>query len=241
VSSFFNNPTGPGTQTGTDAAGAGHALEVQKDDLSKLKEKIEQALKQMPNFRELKDHVEMTLTSEGLRIELLETEAGIFFESGRPLPTASGADLLKRLAQELGQMKNQVLIEGHTDAKPFGGDGSYSNWELSSDRANAARRLMEAAGIRREQVGQVRGFADRQLRHPDDPESASNRRVSVIVQYLSPPAPPPGEKKAEEKKGEEKKGEEKKGEEKKPSAAEEKKAPPAPEKKAEEKPKAAVH
>ena len=197
ISSFFSGPTGPGTQMGTAAAGAGNAIQLPKDDMAKLREKMEQALKTMPNFREMKDHVEMTITVDGLRIELLETEAGMFFESGRPLPSASGAELLTRLAEELAKLPNHLLIEGHTDAKPFAAkDGYYSNWELSSDRANSARRLMEAHGIRAEQVAQVRGFADRQLRHPDDPNHASNRRISVIVQYLTaPPAPPkaPGE------------------------------------------------
>ena len=112
----------------------------------------------------------------------------MFFESGRPVPTESGGELLTRLAEELGKLPNNVLIEGHTDSKPFSGDGSYSNWELSADRANSARKIMEAHGLREGQVGQVRGYAARQLRHPEDPENASNRRISVIVQYL-PPGP----------------------------------------------------
>jgi chemotaxis protein MotB len=188
ISAFFNNPTGPGKQTGTAAAGVGHAIEVPKDDMNKLREKIQQALLTVPNFRNLKDHVEITITSDGLRIELLETEAGMFFESGRPLPTATGAELLARLAEELGKLPNHLLIEGHTDAQPFMGYDSYSNWELSTDRANAARRLMEGHGVRAEQVGQVRGFGDRQLRHPENPNAAANRRISVIVQYQTPPA-----------------------------------------------------
>jgi chemotaxis protein MotB len=196
ISAFFNNPSGPGKLTGTNAAGTGNAIEVPKEDMSKLREKIEQALKTVPNFRNMKDNVEITITSDGLRIELLETEAGMFFESGRPMPTETGAGLLTRLAQELGRMPNHLLIEGHTDARPFAGGGTYSNWELSSERANAARRLMESEGVRPEQVAQVRGFADRQLRHPEDPGHASNRRISVIVQYL---APPPGAAPAEEK------------------------------------------
>src|ERR1035437_9393214 len=189
IATFFNTATGPGTQTGTAVAGAGNSIQLTKDDMGKLKDKMEQALKTMPNFRAMKDHVEMTITSDGLRIELLETEAGMFFESGRPMPTASGAELLSSLADELGTLPNHLLIEGHTDAKPFvTAGGAYSNWELSTDRANAARRLMEAHGVRGDQVAQVRGFADRQLRHPNDPEGASNRRISVIVQYLTPPA-----------------------------------------------------
>jgi len=185
ISSFFNNPSGPGKLTGTAAAGAGHAIEIPKDDMNKLREKLEQALLTMPKFRNIRDHVEITVTSDGLRIELLETEAGMFFESGRAQPTETGSDLLARLAGELGQLPNTLMIEGHTDSKPFSNGGAYSNWELSVDRANAARRLMESKGIRPEQVAQVRGYADRQLRNPQTPESASNRRVSVIVQYMS--------------------------------------------------------
>src|ERR1035437_4205197 len=192
ISAFFYNPTGPGTQTGSASAGAGNSIQLTKEDMAKLKEKMEQALKTMPNFRDLKDHVEMTVTADGLRIELLETEAGMFFESGRPMPSATGAELLARLAEELGMLPNHLLIEGHSDAKPYvTAGGAYGNWELSTDRANAARRLMEGHGVRIDQVAQVRGFADRQLRHPQDPEAPSNRRISVIVQYLTPPPEPP--------------------------------------------------
>jgi chemotaxis protein MotB len=140
----------------------------------------------MPNFRQLKDHVEMTLTADGLRIELLESETGIFFDSGRPQPNPTGTELLTRLAGEVGQLPHGVLIEGHTDSQPFPGD-SYSNWELSTDRANAARRIMQANGLHEEQVVAVRGYADRQPRRPEDPTHASNRRISLIVQY-GPPA-----------------------------------------------------
>jgi chemotaxis protein MotB len=85
----------------------------------------------------------------------------------------------------LGELPNALLIEGHTDSKPYGSGSGYGNWELSADRANSARRLMEANGLRPNQVAQVRGFGDRQLRHPENPESAANRRISVIVQYLT--------------------------------------------------------
>lgn len=173
--------------TGTAAAGAGNSIQIPKEDMGKLREKIQQALMSLPDFRQLKDHVEITITSDGLRIELLETEAGMFFESGRPVATLSGSTLLQRLAEQLGQLPNNVLIEGHTDSKPYSGDGSYSNWELSADRANSARKFMEAHGLRSAQVAQVRGYADRQLRHPEDPENASNRRISVIVQYVNKP------------------------------------------------------
>jgi chemotaxis protein MotB len=185
VSSFFSNPSGPGKLTGTAAAGLGHGIEIPKTDMNKLREKIQQAMMKTPNFTRLKAHVEITITSDGLRIELLESETGVFFEQGKPVPSGSGADLLENLAEQLGQLPNDLLIEGHTDSKPFAGDAAYGNWELSTDRANSARRLMQAHGLRPNQVVQVRGFADRQLRHPEDPESPSNRRISVIVEYMA--------------------------------------------------------
>jgi chemotaxis protein MotB len=199
VSAYFNNPSGPGKLTGTAAAGLGNAIEIPREDMGKLRDKIQEALKTVPNFRAIKDHVEITVTSDGLRIELIETEAGMFFESGRAQPTEKGSELLTRLAEELGKLPNTIFIEGHTDSKPFAGDGIYSNWELAADRANAARRLMQAHGVKQEQIGQIRGYADRHLRHPDQPEHASNRRVSVIVQYLStPPTAQPAEGKTAE-------------------------------------------
>ena len=129
----------------------------------------------------------MTITAEGLRIELMESETGTFFQSGAAVPTEGAKDILAKLAAELGKLPNRISIEGHTDAKPFAGAGAYGNWELSSDRANAARRLMEQSGLQPGQVTQVRGYADRSLRKPAAPEDASNRRVSVIVQYQTKP------------------------------------------------------
>jgi len=88
------------------------------------------------------------------------------------------------LAQELGKLPNKLSIEGHTDSQPYSGKANYGNWELSTDRANAARRLMQANGIRPDQVTQVRGFADQRLRKPDAPLDPANRRISLIVQYI---------------------------------------------------------
>jgi chemotaxis protein MotB len=89
-----------------------------------------------------------------------------------------------KLALELAKLPNKISIEGHTDSKPFVGKGDYGNWELSTDRANAARRLMQQAGLRDNQVTQVRGYADQKLRKPSDPLDPGNRRISLIVQYV---------------------------------------------------------
>ena len=88
------------------------------------------------------------------------------------------------LAGELGKLPNKVSIEGHTDSKPYAGVRDYGNWELSADRANAARRLMQEEGLGQDQVSQIRGFADQSLRKKDNPLDPSNRRITLIVQYI---------------------------------------------------------
>ena len=182
IAGYFRDPKGFGTQTGSAMSGSGESLTISKDHMDLLKGKIQQALQQSPEFAKLKDYVQMTVTGEGLRIELLENEKGVFFENGQAAPTALGTDLLTRLAKELGKLSNSLLVEGHTDSKVYQ-SAIYSNWELSADRANAARRIMQERGLRSDQVKQVRGFADQQLRLPAEPENPSNRRISIIVQY----------------------------------------------------------
>jgi chemotaxis protein MotB len=157
--------------------------------MERLKQGLEKSLKSMPNFDKLKDHIEMTVTSEGLRIDLLESSNGTFFDSGSPKVNADGQDMLSKLAQELGNLPNAICIEGHTDAKPYGGGATYTNWELSADRANSARRVMQANGLRADQISQVRGFADQMLRRPQAPLDPANRRISVTVQYVTPAKP----------------------------------------------------
>jgi chemotaxis protein MotB len=185
VGSYFQDPTGSGKLMGSTMGGVGESLTITKDDMNQLKQKLEQAMKTIPKFDQMKNNVELTITSEGLRVELIETEKGMFFESGNAHPSDRGEELLARLAAEINRLPNTVLIEGHTDAKPYPGAASYTNWELSADRANSARRIMQESGMRPNQVAQVRGFADQRLRMPNDPTNPANRRVSLIIQYLT--------------------------------------------------------
>jgi chemotaxis protein MotB len=196
VGGYFRDPMGSAKNAGTNRTGAGESLPISKVDMPKLKEELEQRIRQMSNFDKLKKQIEVKITPEGLRIELIETESGTFFTLGGAGPTDNGKQLLSLLAAELGKLPNRVSIEGHTDAKPFTGKSGYSNWELSADRANAARRLMQQNGLGESQVSQVRGYADQMLRTPTDPLNASNRRISVIVQNTDA-KPENGEKAAE--------------------------------------------
>jgi chemotaxis protein MotB len=187
VGGYFKDPTGTAKKVGSNMAGSGDNFTLTKDNMPKLKEQLQKSIHEISNFDKLKSQIEMTVTSEGLRIELLESASGTFFDSGSPHPTNTGTELLATLSEELGKLPNKVTIEGHTDAKPYSSGKDYSNWELSSDRANAARRLMQQHGLRADQVSQVRGYADQKLRNQNDPLEPANRRITLIVQYIIPP------------------------------------------------------
>lgn len=184
VGGYFKDPTGTSKKVGSNMLGAGENFILTRDNMPKLKEQLQQAMQQMADFEKLKNHIEMTVTTEGLRIELSESDRGTFFENGSAQLNSDGANLLNTLASELGSLPNKLSIEGHTDSRPYVPSATYGNWELSADRANAARRVMQANGIRADQVSQVRGFADQRLRKPEAPLDPSNRRISVIVQYV---------------------------------------------------------
>lgn len=184
VGGYFKDPTGTSRKVGSNMMGAGENFVLTRDNMPKLKEQLQNAMKQMVDFEKLKSHVEMTVTAEGLRIELSESASGTFFDSGSATLNSDGSVLLKTLAQELGGLPNKLSIEGHTDSQPYAPSAAYGNWELSADRANAARRVMQANGVRADQMTQVRGFADQRLRKADNPLDPSNRRISVIVQYI---------------------------------------------------------
>jgi chemotaxis protein MotB len=152
--------------------------------LEQAAERLKASLNGLPEFQRLESQVEMQLTAEGLRIELLEGDRATFFDSGSARLRTETEHLLGAIATELGKLENSVVVEGHTDSTPYSASRTYTNWELSADRANAARRVMESLGLPAGQVRAVRGFADRQLRVPDAPNDPRNRRVSIVVQHL---------------------------------------------------------
>jgi chemotaxis protein MotB len=198
VAGYFNDPKGTGSQLGTTMTGTGESITVaQNEQMQKLKEKLEAEIKAKKELEKLSKQIEITITAEGLRIELLEAKNGTFYESGSAHLSPSGQELLNLLAAELKTLPNSLLIEGHTDATQYSTDANYSNWELSADRANSARRLLQQGGVRSDQVTQVRGYADQFLRVKDNPYDPSNRRISILVKNGSDGTPPPAIKHAE--------------------------------------------
>jgi chemotaxis protein MotB len=155
--------------------------QTERERLEEAVTHIREALANVPAFKTLGDQVEFTVTPEGLRIDLLDRDNSSFFELGSAVLRPETERILGVIAHEIGSLEHVIVVEGHTDSHAYAVRTGYSNWELSADRANAARRVMERDGLRDHQVGSVTGLADRQLRIPDQPLDARNRRVSILV------------------------------------------------------------
>ena len=123
VGGYFKDPSGTSKKSAPTMAGSGENFTLTKENMPKLKDQLNRAIRQMKDFEKLKSHIEMTVTAEGLRIELLESASGTFFDSGSPELNATARNLLITLAQELGKLPNKLSIEGHTDSKPYAASG----------------------------------------------------------------------------------------------------------------------
>ncbi|MGD0232858.1 MAG: flagellar motor protein MotB [Syntrophorhabdales bacterium] len=153
------------------------------DEMERLKAaagNIQKAISSIPDFNKFKDKVQVVVTEQGMRIDLVEASEGLFFDIGKANLKPETVRLLKMIASRLGALPNNVVVEGYTDARPYASSG-YSNWNLSTDRANSARMVLEENGLRRNQLREVRGFGDRNLRIPEKPYDYANRRVSILV------------------------------------------------------------
>jgi chemotaxis protein MotB len=188
IGGYFKDPREFARTAASRSATGSAGPAVPRDNMEDIRKQLEEALTALPEFSRLRDHVKFSFTAEGLRIDLLETDQGMFFVSGSPEPSLAGQELLRVLAKEMSRLPNRLAIEGHTDATPFRNASpatGYSNWELATDRANAARRLLHAYGVRPEQVVEVRGFADQRPYNGKDRFDSRNRRVSVVVRFTA--------------------------------------------------------
>lgn len=155
----------------------------QKTRFEEIKKQLEQSLSNIPELSRLREHVNIQVVEDGLRIELIEGPEPVFFLTGSAEVMPAARRLMNLIAQEVRKLDNKVIIEGHTDSRPYKYGEIYGNWELSSDRANAARRILEAGGLWKGQIAEVRGYADTRLRLPKEPLHYSNRRVSLLIPY----------------------------------------------------------
>ena len=197
IQNYFNNPMGMGVGQGPSVLNGAAKLNVEKNIMNEFKRKEleKERLTNMGNdllgklaldeeFKEIIDQVNIEITEEGLRIEIMESSNDVFFEIGTAQINPKADKLLKIIGAQIAKLNNKVVIEGHTDSRPFpGGDFGYSNYELSSDRANTARRSLMKGGVDYKQVDEIRGYADNRLRNDKDPYDLVNRRISIIVRF----------------------------------------------------------
>ncbi|MFO0688098.1 MAG: flagellar motor protein MotB [Myxococcota bacterium] len=153
--------------------------------LEKLRRKVENAMLADPKLEDALSQLKLAITTEGLRIQIFDEEKRPMFDSGSAVARPQMRALLRQLGAVLAQVPNQIAVEGHTDGVPYGGSrAGYSNWELSSDRANASRRELVEGGLPADRIMRVQGMASTDLLDPEKPASASNRRIVIVVLTL---------------------------------------------------------
>lgn len=160
--------------------------ETEKQELKKMGDKILNELSQDPEYINIVNQIKVEIVDEGLRIEILDSANDVFFEIGNAKLKPAMVSLLQKIGDQLAKLPNKIIIEGHTDARPYHGNNiGYTNFELSADRANAARRALSTSKLNSDKIEEIRGYADRRLRDKKDPYNLVNRRISIIVKYLN--------------------------------------------------------
>ncbi len=158
----------------------------QQEALKRLGEEIMKEIAQKPDLKVLASQVRFEIVDEGLRIEMIEESNSYFFDVGTSTIKPEAAEVLGIIAHEVDSLPNKLVIEGHTDSRQYARPDGYSNFELSAERANSARRILVSNGVSQAQVDEVRGYADTRLRNKKDPFDITNRRISVLVKFRSP-------------------------------------------------------
>ncbi len=150
--------------------------------LKDIKDKLDKAVASNPKMQQFKKQLKIDITSEGLRIQIIDDKNRPMFDSGGAVMKSYTRDILREIGKTLNEVPNRISLSGHTDAVPYvGGDAGYSNWELSADRANASRRELVAGGLEDGKVLRVVGLGSAIPFDKNDPNSPVNRRISIIV------------------------------------------------------------
>jgi chemotaxis protein MotB len=161
--------------------GDGDKIEEERKEMEQLKKQIEQKIENTPSLKELKEQLKIEITPNGLQVQVLDDRKRPMFGTGVDLPKAYAQRLLREVGGILAQTDNRISIAGHTDSSGYQADADYTNWELSADRANAARRLLLRGGVESDSIAQVVGLADTVPFDKENPYNPRNRRISIIV------------------------------------------------------------
>jgi chemotaxis protein MotB len=152
---------------------------------------LQKKFQKNPEFESVKDQVKIEMTEEGLRIQILDKAERTSFSSGSAELTPAAQAILTEIARNICELPNPIFIGGHTDRLVFPAGSPYTNWELSTDRANAARRYLETGCVKPEQIRRVVGYADTEPLIPADPYAPANRRISIVLSRQGVNVTPP--------------------------------------------------
>lgn len=150
-------------------------------EFKKTEAAIKQAIQDDPDLAALSKNLIIDMTPEGLRIQIVDQDGDPMFPSGSARMFEKTKKLMSKIAVIVEKLPNELSVRGHTDSVPYGAGATYTNWELSADRANSSRRVIKEAGIPLERINNVVGKADTEHLLPDDPNNAQNRRISIIM------------------------------------------------------------
>ncbi len=188
--------TGPKDGTPDDAQLEDHLARREEEQFAAAEEALRQAIQTVPDLKVLSKNLLIDRTPEGMRIQIVDQAGKSMFPIGRAEMYGHTQQLLTLVADAIAQLPQRILIKGHTDATPYVTDSGYSNWELSTDRANSSRRALVKAGLTADRIDSVAGRADKEPLKPDQPFDPQNRRISIILLRENPPATgttPPGD------------------------------------------------
>ncbi|BCJ09204.1 MULTISPECIES: flagellar motor protein MotB [unclassified Pseudomonas] len=157
------------------------AEQVERERLELLLQELQNKVEENPQLQKFKDQILFEITQDGLRIQIMDAENRPMFDLGSARLQPYFEDILLAMADTIKAVPNKISISGHTDAKPYSGTGDFGNWELSANRANAARRALVAGGYPDEQVARVVGYASSSLFDRANPFNPVNRRIDIIV------------------------------------------------------------
>lgn len=153
----------------------------EKREMEKIKQEIEQRIEASPVLQEFKEQLQIDITPNGLQVQVVDDRRRPMFGAGVDVPRAYAQTIIRELGSVLARSDNKLSVTGHTDSSGFGANAEYSNWELSADRANAARRLILQGGVSADKVVQVVGLADTVPFDKENPYNPRNRRISIVV------------------------------------------------------------
>jgi len=182
------------TNEGDETGGEGQEkpidfAEIEDQAFEQMQEQLRLAIQQSPALQDLSDNLIMEITEDGMKIQLIDKDRRAMFRQGSDQLYNYASEMLREIARSVQTLPNRITVEGHTDGGSFTGTDGDTNWELSSDRANSARRVLSGSGVTDDRVFEIVGKAGTDPLYPDQPTKTENRRITILVLREAPVVP----------------------------------------------------